>query len=217
MDEFNSMISDTISYQQLTSLTLEDCELEMTMIESLLSLTPSLVHLTVNSTSSDLFDGARWERFFQIKLPNLNKFEFAFQRNIGVNCVVADFELLMAPFQTKFWLESKHWFIGALGIKNSPFMNLYTIPDCVSKINFYSKANKISRSTVPTAISDLITMDSVRELILDLIEMKADMTEKVEENYTVTKFSEEIFTISVCRKKYQSIAYFTNLPNLYFD
>jgi hypothetical protein len=185
----------------------------MTIIEALLSLIPSLTHLIVKGNGDDFFDGARWERLFQIKLPNLNKFEFAFQTNIGINCDAADFDALMAPFRTKFWLEIKHWFINAVGIKNSPFMNLYSIPDCVSKVNFYSKANKISRSTAPTAISDLKSMNSVRELMLDLMDMQADMTEKVDENCLATKLLDKIFIIFVYRKKYQRTAYLANSSN----
>ncbi len=188
IDEFNSIISNIISFQQLTSFTLEDCDLNMAMIESLLSLIPSLVHLTVKGSGGDLFDGTRWERLFEIKLPNLNKFEFAFQRNMGINCDVADFDSLMAPFETKFWLENKHWFVSTIGVKNSPFLNLYSIPDCVSKISFHPKANKISRSTVPMAIRNFITMDNIRELSLDLIEMQADMTGQVEVNQIVITY-----------------------------
>ena len=177
------MIATSISYHQLTSLTLEDCDLEMAMIESLLSLTPSLIHLRIKGNARDFFDGARWERLFQTKLPNLNKFEFAFQHNMGVTCDVANFESVIAPFQTSFWLEIKHWFINVVGVKKSSFMNLYSIPDCAPKISFHPKANKISHSTVPSAINDLITMDSVRELTLNLIEMQADMTDKVDEHH----------------------------------
>ncbi len=188
IDELNSVLSDTISYPQLTSLTLEDCELEMVTIELLLSLTPSLVHLIIKGNIGQFFDGARWERLFQIKLPNLNKFEFAFQNNIGMNCDTANFESIMAPFQTKFWLEIKHWFISAVGVKKSPYINLYSIPDCAPKISFHPKANKISRSTVPSMISNLVTMNSVRELTLNLIEMEADMIEKVDEYKILQNF-----------------------------
>ena len=180
--ELNAVLAQNISYPQLTSLTLEDCDLTMTMIESLFFLTPSLVHLTIKGIGGDFFDGARWERLFQIKLPNLSKFEFAFQSNIGMNCDTADFEAIIAPFQTKFWLEIKHWYVSAVGVKNSSYVNLYSIPDCAPKISFHPRRNKVSRSTVPSNIREIITMNSVRELTLNLIEMQADMIEKVNQS-----------------------------------
>ncbi len=220
MKAFESILSQNTSYPQLTSLTLTDCDSEMQMIELFLSLTPSLIHLTVIGDGSDLFDGARWEQFIQTKLPDLTKFEFAFQKNIGINCDAADFNSFIAPFQTSFWLQNKRWFVAALGIKNSPFMNLYTLPDCAQKINFNSQASKISRSTAPVMIKDLITMDRVTEVTLDLMEMQTDMIEKVEVN-SIVFISENPFLlfseIFVYRKKYQLIDYLTNSPNLYFD
>lgn len=177
--ELNSLLAENISFPQLISLTLEDCDLSMTMIESLFFLIPSLVHLTIKGIGAEFFDGARWERLFQIKLPNLTKFEFAFQNHIGMNCDTADFEAIIAPFQTKFWTEIKHWYVSAVGVKNSSYVNLYSIPDCAPKISFHPRRNKVSRSTVPSNIREIVTMNSVRELTLNLIEMQADMIEKV--------------------------------------
>ena len=177
--ELNGALAENISYPQLTSLTLEDCNLSMTILESLFFLTPSLVHLTIKGTGGNFFDGARWERLFQIKLTNLTKFEFAFQNNFGINCERTDFEAIVAPFRTKFWLEIKHWYVNAVGVKKSFFTNLYSIPDCAPKISFHPRSNKVSRSTVPSHIDEIITMNSVRELTLNLIEMQADMTEMV--------------------------------------
>jgi hypothetical protein len=188
IDELNSIISDTIPYRQLTSFTLEDCDLEMTMIESLLSLTPSLVHFTIIGNGDDLFDGARWEQSIQTKLLDLNKFEFAFQSNITITHDQTGVESLIAPFQTPFWLDTKRWFVTVLCIKDSPFINLYTTPDCASKINFHSPANKISCSTIPTTIKGLIPMDSVCEMSLNLIEMMVDVAEKVKVNKIASVF-----------------------------
>ena len=85
----------------------------------------------------------------------------------------------MASYQTPFWIETKQWFVTALCVKNMNSINLYTIRDCAPKINFRPKANKISCSTIPVTMKDLITMDCVRELSLNLSEMQADMTEEV--------------------------------------
>lgn len=184
IDEFNSLTSDTTVYRQLTSLTLEDCDLNITLIELLLSLTPSLVHFTMQSNDNDFYDGARWEQFIQTKLLNLIQFQFAFQFSMNDNGEFTALETLITSFQTPFWLETKQWFVTALRIQNSNVINLYTTEDCAKKITYRPKANKISRSTIPTTMKDLITMDSVQELSLNLAEMQADITEQVEENNT---------------------------------
>ncbi|CAF3494111.1 unnamed protein product [Rotaria sp. Silwood1] len=180
--EINNLISNNILYRQLTSLTFEDCDLKMTIIESLLSLTPSLIHLIIIGNSDDLFDGARWEKFIQTKLLDLNKFQFAFQSNMNISHDPTGLESLLMPFQTPFWLETKQWLVTALCIQSSQFINLYTTQDCVSKINFHAQANKIIRSTAPTIIEDKLTMDNVREISLDLMEMQVDMIEKKEKS-----------------------------------
>ncbi|CAF1200139.1 unnamed protein product [Rotaria sp. Silwood1] len=186
--EINNLISNNILYRQLTSLTFEDCDLKMTIIESLLSLTPSLIHLIIIGNSDDLFDGARWEKFIQTKLLDLNKFQFAFQSNMNISHDPTGLESLLMPFQTPFWLETKQWLVTALCIQSSQFINLYTTQDCVSKINFHAQANKIIRSTAPTIIEDKLTMDNVREISLDLMEMQVDMIEKVDIKINCIKF-----------------------------
>ncbi|CAF2475679.1 unnamed protein product [Rotaria sp. Silwood2] len=180
IEEMNYLISDNTLYRQLTSLTFEDCDLKMTLIESILSLTPSLIHLTIIGNSDDLFDGARWEKFIQTKLPDLNKFQFAFQSNINISHDPIGLEALLISFQTSFWLETKQWLVTALCVQSSQFINLFTTQDCVSKINFHPKANKIARSTASKVIEDKLTMDSVREMSLDLMEMQVDIIEKKE-------------------------------------
>jgi hypothetical protein len=224
IDELNRTVSNNVSYRQLTSLTLQDSSLEMTTIESLLSLTPSLVHFTLIGNGDDLFDGVRWEQFIQTKLPDLNKFEFAFQSDIDISHDSTGLESLIASFQTPFWLEKKQWFVTALCVKSLSTINLYTTRDCAPKINFRPKANKISRSTAPTTIKDLITMDVVRELSLDLLEMQADMTDKVELIRFLLLHTSKVLEIPrkgfyfffVPRKKYQHIDYLINSINSYF-
>ncbi|CAF3324838.1 unnamed protein product [Rotaria socialis] len=168
-------------YHQVTSLSLDDCDLKMAMVESLLSLTPSLIHLTILGNSNDLFDGDRWEKFIQTKLLHLNKFQFTFQSNINVNHDLAGLESVIQSFRTPFWIETKQWFVTALSVQHLNVINLYTINDCASKINFRPNANKITRSTGSTKIEQEI-MQTVREMSLDINEMQVDLTEKTEKS-----------------------------------
>ncbi|CAF3720823.1 unnamed protein product [Rotaria socialis] len=181
IEEINCLISANTMYHQVTSLSLDDCDLKMAMVESLLSLTPSLIHLTILGNSNDLFDGDRWEKFIQTKLLHLNKFQFTFQSNINVNHDLAGLESVIQSFRTPFWIETKQWFVTALSVQHLNVINLYTINDCASKINFRPNANKITRSTGSTKIEQEI-MQTVREISLDINEMQVDLTEKTEKS-----------------------------------
>ncbi|UJR32780.1 hypothetical protein I4U23_020240 [Adineta vaga] len=92
----------------------------METIELLLTMTPSLRYLfLLNNNNVDLFDGTRWEYLVEMKLPYLNTFQFAFQNVIDVNCEDMDLESILAPFQTSFWLQTKQWFVTAIGVKKN--------------------------------------------------------------------------------------------------
>ncbi|CAM4771798.1 unnamed protein product [Rotaria magnacalcarata] len=181
IEEINCLISVNTMYPQVTSLSLNDCDQKMAIIESLLSLTPSLMHLTIVGNSNDLFHGSRWEKFIQTKLLHLNKFQFTFQSNINVNHDLAGLESIIQSFRTPFWIETKQWFVTAMCVQHLSVINLYTINDCASKINFRPNANKITRSTASTKIGQEI-MQTVREISLDINEMQVDLTEKAKKS-----------------------------------
>ena len=61
---------------RLISLTLWNLSLKMGGLQSALSQTPSLRHLKIITSSSDMMDESRWENLIENKLPVLSRFEF---------------------------------------------------------------------------------------------------------------------------------------------
>ncbi|CAF3760538.1 unnamed protein product [Rotaria sp. Silwood1] len=95
--------SDTDLTTNLTSLLLNHCtSIKMNDVEALLSRLPALKHLRLLFPScepnSKLFDGSRWEKFIQTKLPLLDKFEFSFEVFKRFNSTDVTIESLIAPF-----------------------------------------------------------------------------------------------------------------------
>ncbi|CAF2082852.1 unnamed protein product [Rotaria magnacalcarata] len=101
--------------------------------------------------------------------------------NINVNHDLAGLESIIQSFRTPFWIETKQWFVTAMCVQHLSVINLYTINDCASKINFRPNANKITRSTASTKIGQEI-MQTVREISLDINEMQVDLTEKAKKS-----------------------------------
>jgi hypothetical protein len=113
MRSFNLDINDecdylSTAYPQLTSLTMKRLFLSMDKIESLLSLTPSLIHLRLEGDADNaIFDSSRWEKLIRTKLLLLTHFEFCFRsQNYRI------IELSAVEFRTPFWLDEKCWFVN---------------------------------------------------------------------------------------------------------
>ncbi|CAF4656252.1 unnamed protein product, partial [Rotaria magnacalcarata] len=84
-------------FSGLVSLTMNNCYLSFGELDFLLSLTPSLIHfklINVGWNSNSLFDGFRWEKFIQKRLPFLN-----------------NLHSIINSYRTPFWLERKHWYV----------------------------------------------------------------------------------------------------------
>ncbi|CAF4774864.1 unnamed protein product, partial [Rotaria sp. Silwood2] len=73
MGEIKSFPS--ISFQQISSLTINQYHEKIDELESLLLLTPSLLHLKLIG-GQEMPDGKRWEEFIHRNLSQLDKFEF---------------------------------------------------------------------------------------------------------------------------------------------
>lgn len=118
-------------YQQLTSLTIGNCQMSMEDLEYLLALTPSLVHLRLvsyRSTLDSIFVASNWEELIQENLPLLNKFQFFFTCNIDKFNDVDNFDSLILSFQSPFWLKNKKWFVTCNYIPQKLKIRLYTTP-----------------------------------------------------------------------------------------
>jgi len=135
-------------YPQRISLTLRDCRLSTEDLESLLSLTPLLVHFKMASTRSvfdSVFDATFWEKLVQTKLLCFNKFEFFFTYFVEENTITPSLESIISPFRTPFWLNDKHWFVTCEYILNYAQLKLYTT--AVSTTN-YEKLIKYEASSI---------------------------------------------------------------------
>jgi hypothetical protein len=128
------------THSQLTSLTFEKFGLYIHHIEVILSHTPSLIHLKVvndDDACTTLFDGSRWEKFIQMKLPQLKKFEFFFARIPYYFGGSSEIEPIMAPFRTSFWSETKQWTVASTYLKHIRRVILCSLPVCLTSFSYY--------------------------------------------------------------------------------
>lgn len=172
-------VTANFSSSSLTSLSAMDCETPMSTIELMLSFTPSLSHLKLMSRNSDLCNGRQWEHFIQTKLPNLNRFELATQRDLSFTIYHADVLHLLEPFRTPFWLEEKQLFVTALGIPQAGSIDCFTLPDSADKIHLCPSSDKISISTAPRTESHLFSTDTMRQITMNLRNMDANKSNQV--------------------------------------
>jgi hypothetical protein len=156
----------SISFQQLTSLTLKNLCLNIDNLELLLSLMPSLIHLKLVGFGY-FMDGNRWEQFIQTNLPFLNQFELFVQRWKDMATPV-EVKAIIASFQTSFWLEHKKWFFTCEYTEIWPqYIKLYSIPVCVTSLTYEPKSKKTSLSTFnPIINNNMSIMDNVNTIKL---------------------------------------------------
>lgn len=188
IDEDMVTLSDSVLYEQLTSLILIDSRMSMIGLTSILILIPSLTYLKI-ICSPDSFDtiadGFRWEQFIRANLLFLCKFEFFFTNIYNVYYSPKDIQLLISRFQTPFWLEEKHWFVTCDYINYLNQVMLYTTPLCSTDFTYECEANKISYSTLTTMNNDPIITDNVRIINLTLTKLLAGVN--------TTKVGSQIF------------------------
>jgi hypothetical protein len=168
------------SFKQLRSLTIEDYNTTIELLEHLLLFIPSLVYLKLIH-GNKMLDGNRWEQFIQVHLPHLNKFEFFFEELVGAKRTPGDVELIIDSFRTPFWLEHKKWFVICEYRMDGKYIYLYTIPICKSELLYQSECKKIlSLNSFMTVQEDSTMNNNVKSLILLLNQSLADeITEKV--------------------------------------
>jgi hypothetical protein len=146
--------TDLVPFRQLTSFALKNLNMKVDDLEYLLRLMPSLIHLKLIGNGNFL-NGHRWEQFIQINLPLLNKFEFFFNENRADQPNPPDIEWIIESFRTTFWLKLKNWFVTCEYNINSPeFIQLYSIPICMSALKPKFQSTNISISTLITAIDN---------------------------------------------------------------
>ena len=118
-------------FKQLISLIILIMPRSPEVLESVLSLTPSLVHITIgvgkdcrremwrdwlnlNEIVTWEVDALKWERLIRTKLLSLQKFQFCDRMSVfqSINNRRTEVESLTASFRTPSWLEEKCWFVA---------------------------------------------------------------------------------------------------------
>ncbi|CAF3108676.1 unnamed protein product [Rotaria sp. Silwood2] len=205
----------TTHFQQLTSLTFEKLDTQIDNLELFLSLTSSLVHLTVIGYGN-YHDGNRWEYFIQLHLPLLSEFRFFFSQMQCVQQNAENIKLIIAPFQTPFWLEDKRWYVTCeADINTSGFITLYSIPICVPVFSYETK--KVSISTY-SQINDknISIMDNVRTVRLNFTKLMPLNMEKKEnkKNYPLFRKVKTLELEFVTTRPHDWIEFISNLIDL---
>ena len=144
------------SYPQLTSLTLNKCQLSLNELHSLLSLTPSLVHLKViirTLSFANIANGDLWQEFIQTKLLFLRQFEFVFTYNTDPDLYNPAPDSIITSFRTPFWLNDKNWLVVCDYIL-SPFqVVLHTLPLHVSDSDVVIRFDSLSSADCPRLLT----------------------------------------------------------------
>jgi hypothetical protein len=159
-------------YYQLRSLSLDNLRnIRMKTLQSLLSVTPSLVYLKLIGSGrlrDDAFDGTQWKNFIENDLICLEKFQFFFTTQ-GHGDQAADNVLsLIIPFSLHFWKEKKRWFVRSEFIKSLSQIRLYSIPICQSNFEYICESDIISRSTLIAMNDDIKRVNGVRTISMNL-------------------------------------------------
>ncbi|CAF1199103.1 unnamed protein product [Adineta steineri] len=138
--------------RQLTSVSLEKLDMNIADLEFLLQSMTSLTDLKLTG-NGNYFDGHRWEKFIQTNLLGLKKFQFYFSDYQDDQLNYPDIEQIIRSFQTPFWIQLKKWFVICECNINIPeWIKLYSIPNCMAKVNSKVEPINISLSTLSTAI-----------------------------------------------------------------
>ncbi|UJR29244.1 hypothetical protein I4U23_010458 [Adineta vaga] len=154
--ERNNQIILPNSLQRLTSLRLRSSNMQIDQLESLLSLTPSLVdlHIVNYLTLTDYFLErlSQWEEFICHKLPLLKKFKFFVHIQNYLYENIENLEQIIDAFRTSFWLEQKHWYVTCKYINNDTRSDIMCYSPADSSIDFpnNSFADIFSYSTSTT-------------------------------------------------------------------
>jgi hypothetical protein len=156
---------------RLTSLTFKYGRMSPFILEVLLSLAPSLEHLRL-MRSVDVYPLIahlpRWEQFITTKLPLLTKFEFFLMENARFSNNVIDTEVIIAPFRTSFWTETKRWFTTCDYMLEPRTVLLYTPPIFDPHMEYAYESKRIDRSSSAPTDSKITVMDKVHRISLDL-------------------------------------------------
>ena len=139
----NTLLSSSppLLHSSLTSLTISNYSILLQNLVALLSPIPSLQHLKLISytkTFDYVFDGAIWQDFILINMPNLERFEFFFSYSCPpyLNIATPSLNSIVQPFRTPFYLDDKRWFVTCAYVPKLRSIWLYTTPVCTIDHNY---------------------------------------------------------------------------------
>lgn len=170
---------DLQGFHQLKCLTLNHCSVDMSVLLIILSLTPTIEEfqliksIKLNEFTSNL---SELEKFIEKQLILLDKFGFFINdRQYFLDQSDVDIQSYLTPFQTKFWLSIKKWFVICEYIQSPRTILLYTPSIYDPNFEFhYETKQMISSSSSPTINNNnnnRIQMDGIRKIHLDLTQI----------------------------------------------
>ena len=158
-------IIHSISYLQLTSLTLSNIQFSIIQLETLLLPLSSLVHfaLTANTSCDFLQRFSQWEHFIKDKLPQLKRFHFHISTFISRHRDLNYINSIIPAFQTLFWLEYKRWYVRFQCAKNydKSEIILHSSVDANTDFFEYLHYGLMSYFTYTTKNDDRSTMNNI--------------------------------------------------------
>jgi hypothetical protein len=159
---------DLEPFHQLESLTIKSCHTDMIIIELILSLTPTIEYLQLmRCVPLDVFTThlSEWEKFVQLKLPLLNKFEF-FLLDESYNYLnnSVDVESIVNPFRKSFWIETKKWFVECIHLISPRAIILHTLSLFDQQFIFIYQSKQTSS---PTVVLNTLN-NQIKKISLDL-------------------------------------------------
>ncbi|CAF3423774.1 unnamed protein product [Rotaria socialis] len=119
----------TFTHTCLKSLTITKCTFSLQQMETILSLTPSLLHLTLsNSKECDFaysFNAGDLEQLIHARLPRLARFDFFLSASDATHDIQS-LQSVIESFETPFWRQITNCSVRAAYFLVQQFLAIYT-------------------------------------------------------------------------------------------
>jgi hypothetical protein len=164
----------SITYQQLTSLTLNEIRFPIDQLEMLLLSYPSLIYLNLTANEISSFQNLRrfsqWEDLIREKLPLLENFHFKISARMSHYQDFGNIKPIIAAFRTPFWLEDKCWYVRFQYVINNEGSRFIIHSFINGHVDFFQHFEKgfISYFTSTTKDDDGPRMHNVWNAIFNL-------------------------------------------------
>lgn len=156
------------SSNNLKSLTINCCSINMSKIEWLLQEIPTLKKLRLGTEDfykdQLILDGNRWENI----LSNIDQFQCLFLVD-AFDDSKFNIDISIRKFQTPFWIEEKQWFITIE--KHRHNIILYTLPHVTVSYGDIIQSIPLEYRSTANQILQNSSMNNVRLLFLDASHM----------------------------------------------